>query len=142
MLWLLGAICILLCLLVIGVYLVHKGVIHLVDRADAMLVHLDAIHNEAHSAQTLPALIGELSQDLRIRARTLDHQLEDIPRILRHVMALRELTYGRRGTEHDTLREWPSVSPIEDRIKLYDEKRSAHKSSAKTNQTGENGAEP
>lgn len=123
MLWLLGVTCILLGLLVFMAKRIYDRLWKVLDKAGAMLIVLDAISDETRSSRSLLALMNEEPETIRTRDRNLKH-LQDIPEILRHVMALRELTYGRRNTEHDKLGEWPSVSPREERIKAYGKRRS------------------
>jgi hypothetical protein len=116
MLWLLGTICVLLGLLVIGLYLIQDRVIQLVGEAEVINVHLDSIAKETRSARSSIGALNEGSHELLKRSRSLEH-LKDIPEILRHLTALRELTYGRKTTEHDSLpyfKEWPSASRMEE----------------------------
>lgn len=113
MLWLLGTICVLLGLLVFMVKRIYDGFWKLLSKVGAMLMQLDVIVDQTRSSRLLLEGIVEEPADIRARERNFA-QLKDIPEILRHVMALRELTYGRQKTEHDTLGEWPSVSPREE----------------------------
>ena len=122
MLWLLAAICILLGLLVYFAMRIYDRLWKLLDTAGAMLVQLDVIVEQTRSSRSLLALINEEPETIRTRDRHLKH-LNDIPDILRHLMALRELSHGRRDTEHDKLGEWPSVSPREERIKAFEKRR-------------------
>ena len=78
-----------------------------------MNIHLDSIAKETRSARSLLAQVWHQLEELHKRSRPLEH-LKDIPEILRHLTALRELTYGRKKTEHDSFSQWPSVSPMEE----------------------------
>lgn len=122
MLWLLGTICILLGLLAFIAKRIYDRLWKVLDKAGAMLICLDSINNSVRPIRETLGYLNEDSKDLRSRASNLDH-LKDIPEILRHLMALRELSHGRRETEHDKLWEWPSVSPREELIKAYGKRR-------------------
>lgn len=122
MLWLLGSICVLLGLLVYMAMRIDDRLLKMLDTTGAMLLQLDLIVDETRSTRSLLALMREEPETINARDRKLRH-LEHVPDILRHLMALRELTHGRRDTEHDKLGEWPSVSPREERIKAYGKRR-------------------
>ena len=113
MLWLLGVICILLGLLVFMAKQIYERLWKILDKAGAMLIVLDAISDSVRPIRETLGYLNEDSKDLRNHTRRLDH-LKDIPEILRHLTALRELTYGRQKTEHDSFSQWPSVSPMEE----------------------------
>ncbi len=113
MLWLLGTICVLLGLLVLMTMRIYDRLWKVLDVAGAMLIQLDVIVDQTRSSRSLLAAIVEEPETLRARERNIGH-LKDIPEILRHLTALRELTYGRQKTEHDSFSQWPSVSPMEE----------------------------
>jgi hypothetical protein len=113
MLWLLGTICVLLGLLVLLAKRIYDRLWKVLDKAGAMLLVLDAISDSLRPVAFNLVLLREDSQDIRRRSSSLDH-LKDIPEILRHLMALRELTYARQETEHDSIFQWPHVSPREE----------------------------
>jgi hypothetical protein len=113
MLWLLGTICVLLGLLLFMAKQIYERLWKILDVAGAMRVHLDSISNSVRQVPSTSGWLRKHSQELQSRSEKLDH-LEDIPEILRHLIALRELTYGRQKTEHDSFSQWPSISPLEE----------------------------
>lgn len=124
MLWLLGTICVLLALILVVAIWIDMTLMKILDREEAISIQIDQVVQETTSARYLLAKSNEDSQELLKRSKPLEH-LKAIPEILRHLMALRELTYGRKQTEHDWFDQWPAVSPREEFEKRYGKKRSA-----------------
>ncbi|MFN7881772.1 MAG: hypothetical protein ACK5PF_01975 [bacterium] len=112
MLWLLGATSILLILLIFITKRTYDRLSKILDVAGAISVQLNGIGESVHR---LPSCIDQVKKDLdvlRDNSSSLGH-LEGVPEIHRHLVAMRELTYGRKKTEHDSFNQWPSVTRLE-----------------------------